>query len=141
MTHSAGVARAMAEWMVEGRPRTDLHECDLYRFEDVQLTPEYVEERSVRSFVEVYDVLHPLQPAEVAAPAAHLARSTPRQVELGAVFLEAGGWERPHWYEANAPLAADLDARPRATPGRPATGRRSPPPRRTPPATASRCTT
>ena len=28
-----------------------------------------------------------------------------RQQELGAVFLEAAGWERPHWYEANAPLA------------------------------------
>ena len=25
----------------------------------------------------------------------------PRQQELGAVFLEAGGWERPHWYAAN----------------------------------------
>src|SRR3712207_7585073 len=29
-----------------------------------------------------------------------------RQQELGAVFLEAGGWERPHWYEANAHLVA-----------------------------------
>ncbi|NUT49726.1 MAG: aminomethyl transferase family protein, partial [Saccharothrix sp.] len=27
-----------------------------------------------------------------------------RQQELGAVFLEASGWERPHWYEANASL-------------------------------------
>jgi dimethylglycine oxidase len=107
VTHSAGVARAMAEWMVEGRSRIDVHECDLYRFEDVQLTPEYVQERSVRSFVEVYDILHPLQPAEVLRP----LRTSPfyaRQVELGAVFLEAGGWERPHWYEANAPLVAGL---------------------------------
>ena len=33
-----------------------------------------------------------------------------RQEELGAVFLEGGGWERPHWYEANAALLADLPA-------------------------------
>ncbi len=107
VTHSAGVARAMAEWMVEGRPRTDVHECDLHRFEDVQLTPEYVQTRSSQSFVEVYDVLHPLQPAEALRP----LRTSPfhdRQVELGAVFLEAGGWERPHWYEANLPLVEAL---------------------------------
>lgn len=31
-----------------------------------------------------------------------------RQRELGAVFLEAGGWERPHYFEANAKLIKDL---------------------------------
>ena len=108
VTHSAGVARAMAEWMIEGRSRVDVHECDLYRFEDVQLTPEFVEQRSVRSFVEVYDILHPLQPADALRPL-RTSPFYPRQQELGAVCLEAGGWERPHWYEANAPLAAGLD--------------------------------
>ena len=112
VTHSAGVARAMAEWLVEGRPRTDLHECDLYRFEASQLTPEAVETRSVQSFVEVYDVVHPLQPAEALRPL-RTSPFHPRQQELGAVFLEAGGWERPHWYEANAPLAEGLDVPPR----------------------------
>ncbi len=107
VTHSAGVARAMAEWMIDGRPRTDVHECDLYRFEDAQLTPEFVAARSAQSFVEVYDVVHPLQPAELLRP----LRVSPfyvRQEELGAVFLEAGGWERPHWYEANTPIVAGL---------------------------------
>jgi dimethylglycine oxidase len=33
-----------------------------------------------------------------------------RQEALGAVFLEAGGWERPHWYEANAGLVEQLPA-------------------------------
>ncbi|WP_030179961.1 GcvT family protein [Streptomyces sp. NRRL S-813] len=103
VTHSAGVARAMAEWLVHGRPRTDVHECDINRFEEVQLTPSYVHERSCQSFVEVYDILHPLQPIEAPRP----LRVSPfhaRQEALGAVFLEGGGWERPHWYEANASL-------------------------------------
>ncbi len=110
VTHSAGVARAVAEWLVEGRPRTDLHELDLHRFEDVQLTPEYVEARSSQSFNEVYDILHPLDPAETLRP----LRVSPfyvRQQELGAVFLESGGWERPHWYEANAALPAEVPPR------------------------------
>ncbi|WP_348533238.1 FAD-dependent oxidoreductase [Kitasatospora sp. MAA4] len=104
VTHSAGVARAMAEWLVEGTPRTDVHECDLNRFEAVQLAPSYVHRRGCQNFVEVYDIIHPLQPMAEPRP----LRVSPfhaRQRELGAYFLEAAGWERPHWYEANAALA------------------------------------
>ncbi|MGD1224622.1 FAD-dependent oxidoreductase [Streptomyces krungchingensis] len=107
VTHSAGVAKAVAEWMVDGRASLDLHECDLTRFEDAQRSPSYVRERGSQQFVEVYDVLHPLQPMEQPRP----LRVSPfhaRQQELGAYFLEGGGWERPHWYEANAPLADGL---------------------------------
>lgn len=107
VTHSAGVAKAVAEWMVDGRPETDAHECDLTRFEDAQRSPSYIKDRGSQQFVEVYDVLHPLQPMEQPRP----LRVSPfyaRQQELGAYFLEGGGWERPHWYEANAPLVAPL---------------------------------
>ncbi|WSQ07695.1 FAD-dependent oxidoreductase [Streptomyces sp. NBC_01231] len=111
VTHSAGVARAVAEWMVDGRPSLDLHECDLTRFEDAQRSPSYIRERGSQQFVEVYDVIHPLQPMERPRP----LRVSPfyaRQQQLGAYFLEGGGWERPHWYEANAPLVDTLDALP-----------------------------
>ncbi|WP_030983407.1 GcvT family protein [Streptomyces sp. NRRL S-1813] len=107
VTHSAGVAKAVAEWMTDGRPATDIHECDLYRFEDAQRSPAYIADRGAQSFIEVYDVIHPLQPMEQPRP----LRTSPfyaRQQELGAYFLEGGGWERPHWYEANAPLAEGL---------------------------------
>ncbi|MFI7011078.1 FAD-dependent oxidoreductase [Streptomyces sp. NPDC050145] len=110
VTHSAGVAKAVAEWMVDGRPSLDLHECDLTRFEDAQRSPAYVHDRGARQFVEVYDVIHPLQTMEQPRP----LRVSPfyaRQQELGAHFLEGGGWERPHWYEANADLAADVPER------------------------------
>jgi glycine cleavage system aminomethyltransferase T/glycine/D-amino acid oxidase-like deaminating enzyme len=103
VTHSAGVARAMAEWLTEGQPRTDVHECDLHRFEEVQLAPDYIFERGRQNFIEVYDIIHPLQPMERPRP----LRTSPfhaRQQELGAYFLEGAGWERPYWYEANAGL-------------------------------------
>ncbi|MEV7202900.1 GcvT family protein [Streptomyces griseoluteus] len=109
VTHSAGVARAVAEWMVDGRPSTDVHDCDVTRFEGAQRSPAYVRERGSQQFVEVYDVTHPLQPMERPRP----LRVSPfhaRQEQLGAFFLEGGGWERPHWYEANAPLVASLGA-------------------------------
>ncbi|MER7678027.1 FAD-dependent oxidoreductase [Streptomyces sp. NPDC096934] len=114
VTHSAGAARAVAEWMVDGRASLDLHECDLTRFEDAQRSPAYVQERGARQFVEVYDVLHPLQPMEDPRP----LRVSPfhaRQRELGAFFLEGGGWERPHWYETNAHLLDGPEVPPRDT--------------------------
>ncbi|MGW0913408.1 GcvT family protein [Streptomyces sp. NPDC002784] len=112
VTHSAGAAKAVAEWMVNGRPSLDLHECDLTRFEEAQRSPAYIRERGSQQFVEVYDVLHPLQPMERPRP----LRVSPfyaRQQQLGAFFLEGGGWERPHWYEANAPLADAIRLPPR----------------------------
>ncbi|MEU5076358.1 FAD-dependent oxidoreductase [Streptomyces asoensis] len=106
VTHSAGVGRAVAEWLVDGHCSSfDLHECDVNRFEPHQLAPEYVLARDCRNFVEVYDILHPLQPSGDPRP----IRTSPfhaRQQEHGAFFLEANGWERPQWYEANAGLVA-----------------------------------
>ncbi|WP_326958516.1 GcvT family protein [Amycolatopsis sp. NBC_01286] len=118
VTHSAGIAKAVAELLVNGRSETDLHEVDVHRFEEVQLAPSYVHETAQQNFVEVYDILHPLQPKLSPRD----LRVTPfhvRQRELGAVFLEAGGWERPHWFEANAPLLKKLphDALPPARDG------------------------
>ena len=104
VTHSAGVGRAMAEWLVDGHCSSfDLHECDVNRFEPHQLTPSYVLDRDCQNFVEVYDIKHPLEPMREPRP----LRTSPfhtREQELGAFFLEASGWERPHWYEANAGL-------------------------------------
>lgn len=109
VTHSAGVGRAVAELLVDGHCSSfDLHECDVNRFEPHQLSPEYVLTRDCQNFVEVYDILHPLQPAENLRP----LRTSPfyrRQQELGGQFLEASGWERPQWYAANAALVQGRD--------------------------------
>ncbi|PWI41676.1 sarcosine dehydrogenase [Streptomyces sp. ICBB 8177] len=104
VTHSAGVGRAMAEWLVDGHCSSyDLHECDVNRFEEHQLAPSYVTARGCRNFAEVYDIIHPLQPAGEPRPL-RTSPFHPRQEALGAVFLEASGWERPQWYESNSPL-------------------------------------
>ncbi len=109
VTHSAGVGRAVAELLVDGHCASfDLHECDVNRFEQHQLAPDYVLARSCQNFVEVYDILHPLDPPENLRP----IRTSPfhaRQRELGAHFLEANGWERPQWYEANVGLGEGRD--------------------------------
>lgn len=107
VTHSAGVAKSLAETLVDGTSEIDMHECDVYRFEKTDLVPSNVARTSAQNFAEVYDIIHPLQPKEEPRP----LRVTPfygRQCELGAVFLEGAGWERPHWYESNASLLEQL---------------------------------
>lgn len=110
VTHSAGVARAMAELLTDGTSQYDTSVCDLARFDEVQLTSDYINQTSQQNFVEVYDILHPYQPRE----SLRNLRTSPafsRQQQLGAVFLETGGWERPEWYEANMHLLDQVPER------------------------------
>ncbi|MET3774455.1 FAD-dependent oxidoreductase, partial [Arthrobacter nitrophenolicus] len=109
VTHSAGIARAVAELLTEGKSSIDLGDCDIHRFEDVQLTPEYVSETSQQNFVEIYDVLHPLQP-KLSPRNLRVSPFHARHKQLGGVFLEGGGWERPYWFEANADLLKEMPA-------------------------------
>jgi glycine cleavage system aminomethyltransferase T/glycine/D-amino acid oxidase-like deaminating enzyme len=105
VTHALGVGRAMAEWLVDGGASTDLHECDVDRFEAHMLAPSFIHDRGIQNYVEVYDIVHPLQPMEAPRP----LRTSPfyeREQELGAYFLEGAGWERPHWYGVNESLLA-----------------------------------
>ena len=109
VTHSAGIARTVAEWMVDGTPGVDTHEFDLYRFEKAALTDDYILTSSSQSFVEVYDIIHPHD--QVAAPRG--VRTSPfydRQAALGAEFWVANLWERPAWFEANQAILDELVA-------------------------------
>lgn len=112
VTHACGVGRAMAEWIVNGHPSLAVHECDVNRFEQHQLGSQHIEERGTQNYIEVYDLLHPLQPMESPRP----LRTTgfyQRQQELHGFFLEASGYERPQWYEANSGLLSTYDCPPR----------------------------
>lgn len=107
VTHAAGIAKAVAELITQGYANTDISGLDLNRFEDALTTPAYVEETSKQNFVEIYDILHPLEP-RVSPRDLRLSPFNEQQKALGAFFLETNGWERPHWYEANAALLTEL---------------------------------
>ncbi|MGW4589362.1 GcvT family protein [Amycolatopsis thermoflava] len=107
VTHSSGVARSVAQLLVDGRSEIALHGCDVHRFDEIETTEAYVDETAQRNFVEIYDVVHPLQP-KLSPRDLRVSPFHARQKELGAFFLEAHGWERPHWYEANAHLVKEL---------------------------------
>ncbi|MFI6790358.1 hypothetical protein ACIBG4_23835 [Nonomuraea sp. NPDC050383] len=88
----------MAEPLATGRPGVDPHECELDRFEKVQLAPVFGEERGRRNFVEVYDVLHPVQGMDSPRPW-RTAPCLSRRRELGvlpAAVRVGAARARPH---------------------------------------------
>ena len=98
-----GVGKSLAEWMVLGESHIDLHTSDASRFHDHQKTRAHVKARTFEAFPKTYGIVHP---AEQWASERGIRRSPmyAQEQALGAAFYEAVGWERPQWYEANAPL-------------------------------------
>ena len=103
ITHAGGVGKAVAEWIVNGEPTTDLRECDIRRFHPHALSRPYVRARAAQQYREVYDIIHPRQQATNPRNI-RLSPFYARQRELGAVFFENAGWERPQWHDANRDL-------------------------------------
>jgi dimethylglycine oxidase len=103
VTHAGGFGKHVAEWIVRGEPSIDMAEADANRFYPYMTTPPFVLERGKQQYREVYDIIHPRQ--QMARPRKlRLSPFYDRHVELGAEFVVGAGWERPEWFEANAPL-------------------------------------
>ena len=98
-----GVGRAVAEWMVHGEPEIDLQASDIARFYEHQKSVEHVRARAAEGFNKTYGIVHPAEQWG-SNRGVRLSPFHARERELGAVFYEAAGWERPHWYESNAGL-------------------------------------
>ena len=103
VTHAGGGARAVVDQIVSGRGDVDLGPAHPDRFQTHHTGPAYVRARGSQAYVEVYDVLHPLQGMEFPRG----IRTTPyheRFVDRGAFLVESAGWERAQWFETNAGL-------------------------------------
>jgi glycine cleavage system aminomethyltransferase T/glycine/D-amino acid oxidase-like deaminating enzyme len=101
-----GVGRAVAEWMTHGNPEYDLHQSDIARFYPAQRTRAHVKARTSEAFNKTYGIVHP---GEQWSSDRNVRVSPMHQSEkeLGAVFFETVGWERPFWYESNAALLGE----------------------------------
>ena len=66
--------------------------------------------RAAEGFNKTYGIVHPAEQWE-SNRGVRLSPFYAREQELGAVFFEAAGWERPHWYESNAKLLDEFGDR------------------------------
>ncbi len=103
-----GVGRALAEWMVGGEPEIDLQASDVARFYEHQKSVAHVKARAAEGFNKTYGIVHPGEQWASNRPL-RLPPFYERERELDAVFFEAAGWERPHWYASNEPLLEEFD--------------------------------
>src|SRR6516162_5564390 len=91
----SGIGRAAAEWMTGEPPEIDIHEADISRYYPHQRTTAHVTARAAEAFNKMYGIVHPAEQWESGRP----LRVSPfyqRAADLGAVFFETAGWERPH---------------------------------------------
>ncbi len=98
-----GVGRAVAEWMSGQVPEIDIHEADVSRFYPHQRTGEHVRARAREGFNKMYGIVHPAEQWASGRPV-RLSPVYRRERDLGAVFIETAGWERPQWYASNEGL-------------------------------------
>src|SRR5438270_7218053 len=105
-----GTGKSLAEWMVHGSSEIDLHSSDIARFHEHQRTRAHVRARAAEGFNKTYGIVHPSE-QWTSNRNVRLAPFHVRERELGAVFFEAAGWERPQWYDSNAPLLEEFGDR------------------------------
>lgn len=98
-----GTGLAIAQWMTQGYPELDPHASDIARFYGYARTESHILARCTEHYNKTYGIVHPREQwdSERGLRVSSLHSITS---DLGAVYFEAGGWERPHWYESNAPL-------------------------------------
>ncbi|MEO1455962.1 MAG: FAD-dependent oxidoreductase [Pseudomonadota bacterium] len=98
MMSSAGVGRAMAEWLVAGEAQTDLWEIDIARFDRAAAAPRFLAARMEEAVENQFAMHWPFKQMRTARG----VRRTPLHDRLaveGAVFGAPAGWERPLWFE------------------------------------------
>ena len=98
---SAGVGKAMAEWMVMRKPPVDLWEVDIARFAPVYSRPEFLYSRTQEAVANQMAMHWPFKQFKTGR---NLFKSAlyPVYKDLGAVFGTSAGWERPLWFASNA---------------------------------------
>ncbi|MBI2719926.1 MAG: GcvT family protein [Rhizobiales bacterium] len=94
---SGGAGLVLASWIKNGHPPMDVTAMDIRRIHPFQSVREYVHDRVSESLGLLYAMHWPYRQAETARG---VRRSPIHQYtkDLGAVFGEVNGWERPNWY-------------------------------------------
>ncbi len=110
ITAAGGAGWQLAEWIVEGEPTIDMLGVDPRRFGDYA-TKAYLKAKNEEAYAHVFVIHYP----DEERPAGRPLRTAPcyeRMQDLGAVFGQKFGWERPNWFApAGTPQVDDWSFR------------------------------
>ena len=100
MMSSAGVGKAMAEWIAAGEPPMDLWEVDIARFDRAAASRGFLVERMQEAVANQFDMHWPFRQMRTGRG---VRRSALHDgfARAGAVFGAPAGWERPLWFAAS----------------------------------------
>jgi 4-methylaminobutanoate oxidase (formaldehyde-forming) len=94
---SGGAGLVLADWIKNGHPPMDVNGIDIRRIHPFQSVRQYMHDRVAETLGLLYAMHWPYRQADSARG----VRRSPLYSytkDLGAVFGEVNGWERPNWY-------------------------------------------
>jgi glycine cleavage system aminomethyltransferase T/glycine/D-amino acid oxidase-like deaminating enzyme len=97
------IGEAVAQWMTRGWSDIDLHASNVNRFYQYGTSKEFVKNRGHEGYQKIYGIVHPSEQWQSSRPL-RTSAFYHRQDDLDARFFEAGGWERPQWFNSNEDL-------------------------------------
>lgn len=92
-----GLGRAMAHWIMDGKPDIDITGFNIDRLHTYQNNPEYRRNRTVESLGMVYQCHYPFKSMQTARGAKKSAVHEQLKAK-GAYFKDVSGWEGADWY-------------------------------------------
>ena len=94
---SAGVGRALAQWISQGYPEEQLWPVDVRRYFPWQRNDKYLHDRVIESVGILYEHHYPNRQRTTARPVI-CSPLHDRLKENGACFSQIAGWERADWF-------------------------------------------
>ena len=96
ITAAGGAGNLLTDWMVHGEPEIDPWDVDARRF-GAYANKRYTKIKNEECYEHVFVLHYPLEERPGARPA-KTAPCYDRMKQLGAVFGQKFGWERPNWF-------------------------------------------
>ncbi len=95
---AGGIGKVMAEWIIDGHPEWDVWRLDVRRFGPNYNNMDYTVARTIETYTQYYDIHYPGE-ERLSRRNVRLSPTYFRLRDLGCVFGEKMGWERPNWFK------------------------------------------
>jgi glycine cleavage system T protein len=95
---AGGIGKVMAEWIIDGTPEWDVWRLDVRRFGSNYASQDYTVTRTIETYSQYYDIHYPGE-ERLSRRGLRLSPTYYRLRDLGAVFGEKTGWERPNYFK------------------------------------------
>jgi dimethylglycine dehydrogenase len=106
IAQGGGAGKAIAEWVLHGRPEYDLWAVDRRRYRD-EATTQYTIDKAVEVYQNEYAVSFPFEERPAGRPA-YTSTLYDTLRAKGARFGARAGWERPLWFDPTGVVGEDV---------------------------------